>query len=412
MTLSTHRFPAHRSASSPADPAVGLPVGPAARPGIRPFIAGGVLLAALLGGCAADPVRVPPSELQAFTAGARLEPVWRAETEPSGQGRFEPLVTEASVYVADAEGGVRRFERATGEVRWAAEPAGALASGVGGDDDTVYVAGFDGEIVALDAATGEERWRSSASSEVLAPVSTGFGALVVRSADGRLAAMDPATGRERWSASWTPPALTVNGYSRPLLLDGGLLVGLDDGRLLALNTGNGRPIWETALGTASGRSEVERLADIDADIRVDDEGIYAVGFQGRVARIEPARGQIVWSVPMSSTAGLAVDEDSVYVVDDESVVHALDKRDGRLRWSQDGFRGRRLTTPLRLGDALVSGDLEGYVHVLDRATGEPIARRRVARSAIRARPAGEGDSVVVQSGGGRVVALRLVTITD
>jgi len=366
-----------------------------------------IVAAGLLGACASDPPRVPPSELAPFARTATLERSWRLNGQEAGAGRFAPHLENEAVYVAGAQGTVMRLARDRGEALWTSEPAGSLASGVGGDEAAVYVAGRDGEVIALDAATGEERWRSRASSEVLAPVSTGFGALVVRSADGRLAAVDPATGEERWSNSWTPPALTVNGYSRPLLLDGGLLVGLDDGRLLAMDSTNGRTLWETELGRPTGRSEVERLVDIDADVLVDGEGIYAVSFQGRVARLEPARGQIVWSVPMSSTSGLALDEDSLYVIDDESVVHALDKRDGRTRWSTDVFRGRKLSAPLRIDGMLIAGDLDGYVHVLDTATGEPIGRRQVADSAIRARPAGDAQGIVVQSTGGRIVALRL-----
>jgi len=361
----------------------------------------------VLAACASDPPRVPPSELTGFDRSATLVPMWRSDLEKAGTGRFVPHVSDQAVYVADGEGTIRRLARDSGEGVWSSRPANALVSGVGGDDETVYVAGRDGEIIALEGEDGEERWRSRASSEVLVPVSTGFGALVVRSADGRLAAVDPATGRERWSGSWTPPALTVNGYSRPLLLNGGVLVGLDDGRLLALDNTTGRTLWEAELGRPTGRSEVERLVDIDADVLVDDEGIYAVNFQGRVARLEPARGQIDWSVPMSSTTGLALDDDTVYVIDDESVVHALDKRDGRTRWSQEALRGRKLTSPLRVGDTLLSGDLEGYVHVLDTSTGEIVGRRQVAGSPIRARPVGDEQGIVVQSRGGRVVSLRL-----
>jgi len=134
----------------------------------------------------------------------------------------------------------------------------------------------------------------------------GFEAAVVRSADGRVVVLELDDGSERWIQSETPPALTLNGYSRPLLVSGGLLMGLDDGRVVALELATGRLIWETVLSVPSGRSEIERLVDIDADIAIDNEGIYVANYQGRAARLEPARGQIVWSSAMSAGAGIAL----------------------------------------------------------------------------------------------------------
>lgn len=364
-----------------------------------------LLLAAI--GCSADPPRIPPSELTEFAPKAQLDTRWSTTLDEAGTGRFEPLVTATSVYAADAEGRVERLALVDGQRVWRVELDTALLSGVGGDDDAVYVAAGDGRVVALDATDGSERWRARASSDVLVPVVSGFGALLVRSADGRLAALDPADGSERWSGSWTPPPLTLHGYSRPLLLDGGVLIGLDDGRLLALDSSNGRPLWETELTRPSGRSEVERLVDIDADVLVDNDGIYVVSFQGRAARVEPARGQVVWGVPMSSTSGLALGDDTLYVVDDESVVHALDKATGTTLWRQEAFRGRKLSAPLHVNDRLLVGDLEGYLHALDTVDGSIAARRRPAKSAIRVRPAGDAQHLVVQSVGGRVAVLRL-----
>ena len=350
---------------------------------------------------------MPPTPLGAFAPEVELPRDWSARLDESGRGRFEPLVTDSAVYVADGDGQVARLERDGGQRAWLVELDAALASGVGGDDGRVLVATGDGAVVALDAADGAELWRARASSEVLAPAAAGFGTLAVRSADGRLASLDPATGRERWSASWTPPALTLNGYGMPRVLDGGLLVGLDDGRVVALDARNGRPIWESALSVASGRSEVERLVDVDADVAVDDRGIYAVNHRGRAVRLEPGRGQAVWSVPMSSTAGLALGPEAVAVVDEESVVRALDKATGRELWAQKALRGRRLSPPAVAAGLVIVGDLEGYVHALRLDDGALAGRARPAKARIRARPVADAGALVVQAVDGTVASLRL-----
>jgi outer membrane protein assembly factor BamB len=172
-----------------------------------------------------------------------------------------------------------------------------------------------------------------------------------------------------------------------LLLDGGVLTGLDDGRLLAMNLANGRLIWESVISLPSGRSEVERLVDVDAELRVDSSAIYVVNYQGNAASLEPVRGQLIWSVPFSSTVGLELSGHQLIIVDDEDVVHALDKSNGQELWSQAALRGRRLSPPAvnAKGDVVV-GDFAGFIHVLSGDKGELVGRNRLGDERIVTRP--------------------------
>ncbi len=363
--------------------------------------------AVLLQACVKQPV-VPPNALSSITVESRLSRTWKTNVGPSKEGRFEPLVIGDTLYAASQSGIVRSIDVANGKTRWRRELGQQLTSGVGGSEDVIFVSTENGLIIALDAKTGGRVWDVEASSEVLVPASVGFGLTVVRSADGRLITMNTESGEENWKVSNTPPALTLNGYSRPLLLDGGVLVGLDDGRLLALSSSNGDVIWETVLSIPSGRSEIERLVDIDANIRADEQSIYAVNYQGRLARIEPNRGQIVWSVPMSSTAGLAVAKNIVVVVQDKDELQAVDKETGALLWQQDALRGRRLSAPQIIGDDhIIVGDFDGYVHLVSSEDGRLIGRSRVSRQPIMQEIIKSEDTVYVQSTDGTIAALKI-----
>jgi outer membrane protein assembly factor BamB len=69
--------------------------------------------------------------------------------------------------------------------------------------------------------------------------------------------------------------------------------------------------------------------------------------------------------------------------------------------------GRRLSPPAftPAGDIIV-GDVEGYVHVLDYATGKSIGRTRLSDKPIQARPVTTDDAVIVQATDGVVAAYR------
>lgn len=372
-------------------------------PALKPIL---VASALLLSACETVPV-VPPTELSSIDVEERMDKLWSRKLAKSTEGRFQPLVLNELVFAASRAGEVVAYDQASGKRQWIRKLDMELSSGVGGSDNQLYVSGNDGLIVALSAADGSTLWETPASSEVLAPVAAGFGAVIVRSADGRVLSLAPATGAERWSATYTPPALTLNGYSAPLLVDGGALVGLEDGRLIALGTDAGNVLWESVVSVASGRSEVERLADLDGRISVDNDAIYAANYQGRLARIEPAKGQILWSVPMSSTAGLALSGSAVFVVADDDEVHAFDKISGQLLWKQDAFKNRRLSAPQVLSDSLVLvGDLEGYLHILNSDDGRVVGRSRVAKRPIFPHISLNNDTVVVQAADGTVAALR------
>ncbi len=359
--------------------------------------------------CSSDPKPEPPSSLTSITPVVETARQWRKQTDDAGRGRFEPYVDADQVVVATRDGEISSFDPANGSRQWRVDLDSNLSSGVGGDAARLYVSTNNGAIIALDASNGEELWQASSSSEVLVPVVSAFNTAVVRSADGRVLALDPETGQERWSVSNTPPALTLNGYSQPLLLDGGVLVGLDDGRILALNINTGREIWESVLSIPRGRSEVERLVDIDADVLVDGAGIYVANFQGKLARLEPGRGQIQWSVPMSTTAGFTLHDNTLVVVTDNNLIQAFDKEAGQELWSTDVFEGRTLGTPAVTdsGDIVV-GDIEGYVHVLSLTDGSVIGRSRVSDTAISARPQRLDNTLFVQAGDGVIAALRFV----
>lgn len=372
-------------------------------------LAGAALISsAFLAGCASEPPPVPPAELGSFSTQIQVLRIWSSTAGDTGRGLFEPLVVNDQIIVANEDGLLTAFDLTSGLRQWRRELDVTLTSGVGGTSDLAFVSDVNANVHAIDLADGSEKWKVQASSEVLMPVVSDFGVAVLRSADGRVSALEPETGDERWSVSNTPPALTLNGYSRPLLLDGGVLVGLDDGRLLALELATGKLIWETVLSVPSGRTEIERMVDIDADIVIDNEGIYVANYQGRAARLEPGRGQIVWSSPLSVGSGIALDDGGVIIIDEDDRILKLDKATGSELWVNGSMRGRRLSPPALSAEGdIVVGDLEGYLHVLDAANGEMLGRARPSKEPIVARPLLVDDTLYVQAVNGIVAAYRL-----
>src|SRR5690606_33976346 len=182
----------------------------------------------------------------------------------------------------------------------------------------------------------------------------------------------------------------------------------DNGRVGAYELASGKALREVAAGIPSGRAELARLVDMGASgIEVSNNTVYAVGFNGALVSIPLASGNPTWSQEVSSYAGLGLDFANVYVTTNVDAVIAFGRTLGTEQWRQEALRLRDVTAPARFDDAIVVGDYEGYVHWLNPANGEFIARTRASRGRVTARPLAVGDTLIVQTDDGSLVAFGI-----
>jgi outer membrane protein assembly factor BamB len=281
-----------------------------------------------------------------------------------------------------------------------------LSAGPVAGSGVVVVGSSKGNVVALDEATGKELWRVRVNAELLSAPAIGERIVVLRSVDGRLRGMDIQSGRELWSIEQQVPRLSLRGTSTPVIARDVAICGFDNGKVMAVSLANGDTVWDTTLSSPHGRTELERLVDVDSAVRVVGEDVYAVGFQGRVAMLALDSGQIWWAHDMSSNRGLTVDDETVYISQADGVVIALRQRDGSELWRNDKIRRRNLSTPAMTSTAIIVADYQGYVHWLDKKTGALVAREHVAKQRVTNAPVAVGDTVVVMTDGGDLAAYR------
>jgi outer membrane protein assembly factor BamB len=358
-----------------------------------------LVAALLLGGCGmtekmsellADDDNVePPTPLVEFTPTAKIRRTWSLGVGAGTDELFvklAPVAADTTIYTAERDGEVRAIDSKTGKEFWDTETDARLSGGPGVGDGLVLVGSSDGEIIALEAADGSERWRKPVSSEVLAAPRAAEGLVLVRTGDGKLAALSADHGARIWIYDRTVPVLTLRGTSPPLITGDLVIAGFDSGRLTALELKTGKLVWEAQIAVPRGRSDLERMVDIDAELLVRKDTLYVATFQGKVAAISLDSGDTIWSREISSAAGIAIDGKRVYVTDEDSVVWALDRRSGSSLWKHEDLKARALTAPAALGDHVVVGDLEGYLHWLNKRDGQLAARERLDRSKILVAP--------------------------
>ena len=368
-----------------------------------------VVVAALgaLAACTKDKNVQPPSELVEINPTLAVQELWSTSVG-DGEGKLRLALGIAvdgdAVYAAARDGKVTALDANTGKTRWKAETEDDLSAGPSAGDGLVVVGSTSGRLVAFEAATGKQRWSSDVKGEVLAAPLVTADRVVVRLVDGRLRALDPANGQEVWMAEDVVPRLSLRGTSAPVRARDAVLCGFDTGRVMSVALSNGDILWQAQVATPSGRTELERLADVDAAVAVVGDEVYAVGYQGRVAMIALDTGQLWWTREMSSYRGIGIDDDQLYVATSDGGVVAMRRRDGSTVWQQGGLMRRTLSAPAVHLGAVVVGDYDGYLHWMDRGSGRFVARERPGRTRISASPVVAGDRLFVIDDDGKVAA--------
>jgi outer membrane protein assembly factor BamB len=352
----------------------------------------------------------PPAELVDIKSQLVIQREWSESLSGKSDHlrlALRPEVADGVVYAGGHKGEVVALNAETGRRLWRVNTKLALSAGPGVGDGVVVFGSSDGNVVALDAATGAERWRHAMSSEVLAKPLVTDGSVVVRTVDGRLQALSLADAAQRWVIQEAVPPLSLRGTAPALRVGDAVLAGFDNGKVVAVDVKTGETLWGTVVSPPQGRTELERLVDLDSAIKASGDDIFVVGFQGRAAMLARESGQIWWAKEISSYRGLGMDETNLYITNANGGVVAFKRRDGGPVWEQlTALRLRGLTSPEVDGDAVVVGDFEGYLHWLDKNTGAIIGRVKTGGDRITNAPLVAGGRVYVQTDTGRLVAYK------
>ena len=352
-----------------------------------------------------------PKELVSFKQTLKVKRLWSAKV--GGDAAFlrvalRPVGDGTRIYAAGYGGVVAAFDPESGREIWRRKLDTELSAGPGVGENRVVVVARNGIAIVLDASTGEEVWRKNVNGESLARPLISGEVVVVQTIDNRMQALSIFDGRKLWSLEQSTPTLTMRGSADPVIASTTVIGGFDNGRLIAADRDTGNVVWESLLSPPTGRSDLDRLSDIDGSIAVVGQDIFAVGYQGRLASVASESGQVLWSREISSFEGVSADWSSVYTATDGGEIVALAKRDGVEAWRSSDLLRREPTLPTPFHTTVAVGDLEGYVHFFSNLNGSPVARIKLGGAAISNAPVAIANRLYVQNDAGALAAYEVI----
>jgi outer membrane protein assembly factor BamB len=367
-------------------------------------------LLAVMAACSSSPKAPEPGPLPDLPAErVRLERVWKVQVGqgPEALAQLRPAITAQQVVAASQDGVLSSHDAETGRVQWRNKTGLPLTAGPAAGYGMVVAGTGKGELLAYDSASGVLRWKVQVGAAVHAVPAVAVDRVVVLAADGVVHVLDSATGEQRWTYSTPVPPLSLRGSAGPMVVGTHVLVPTAAGKLMSLDMESGVVEWDVRVATNTGRSELERMVDIQGELLQDgDSQLYSVGFQSQLTALNLQEGRRRWQFDVSSVHSLAAGLGNVYVVDTSSTVVALDQESGKPVWKQPDLAWRGLINPVVLGPVVVIGDADGYAHVLSQSDGGVLGRHRLVRDRL-ASVAVRGDLLYAWSAEGVLSAWKI-----
>jgi outer membrane assembly lipoprotein YfgL len=374
-------------------------------------VAAAVVASALVSGCADDVAKPTPLEpLEAKIAGHE---VWKLSLSSfstlsalAGNAGFGPqgiAVAGNNFVIGALNGALVSVDAATGKENWRADAGGRLSAGIGTDGRFTSVVTRDGDLVTLDA--GKIIWRKHLNAAVYTAPFVAGERVFVLGVDRSVQAFDAVDGKQLWTYAKAGDALTLSQAGVLTAWQDTLLFGLG-ARLTALDPLKGTVRWEVPVAAPRGTNEVERLADlVGPAARVGS--IYCVrAFQNGIGCVDAERVTALWSINLGGAQAVGADQDYVFAGDASDRLSARRRANGETVWLSDKFQNRKLSGMLPVGKVLVFGDLDGWVHFLDRSNGTPLLRLPTNGSPIVGAPVRAGNTIAVTTQDGAVFAFR------
>jgi len=260
--------------------------------------------------------------------------------------------------------------------------------------DTPVVAGgrmfvaSGGEVNALDPKTGALLWTHKLSvptSGLYRGVAIGEGMVFVGLSNGHVAALKADTGALVWDGiiGDDPPLRGQYISKGPVYAKGLVISGLANGdygirgRVVALDATSGKQVWRFDTVPAPGESGHETWQQDNDEWKRGGGGVW------NPPAIDPDLEMVYFGTgdPVPQWGGEVRGGDNLYT----NTAVALDLKTGKLKWHFQTVRhdiwDNGLGTPLILYDAEVDGKkrkgiaimrTDGYLFLLDRATGKPV----------------------------------------
>ena len=315
-------------------------------------------------------------------------------------------ISGGKVHVID-EGNLRIFDATSGGLRDVLPLENdRIMSGVTVGYNSYVYSDNEGNLYVHNLSSGELKWKKELRDIVISKALITPKNLFVQTSSDVLYAFDLQSGERVWSKKAQAPLLSIRGTSSPIFFEGLIFANFSNGRLAAIRATDGIQLWEKPISVIKGSTELEKLMDSDSPAIAFNDIVFAANYNGSLTRFNIRGGEKVFSVDLSTSKPFILYRDTIIAVNSDDEIVAFDAINGSESWKNSKYKFRRITAPTLYDDYIYFGDVEGYLHKVDPATGEIVGLQATNLKSVSQIEA-FANKLIVQDSAGSVSAFEL-----
>ena len=266
----------------------------------------------------------------------------------------------------------------------------------------VYIGSTDGKVYALSLKDGSKIWEFDTGDDIEASPLLVDTFIYIGNLSGVFFALDAHTGKVYWKFETEGPIYgSANWIQKPGKGEKLIFVGSHDNKMYCFDAASGKLGWTY---------ETENY--INGTPAVDGESIVFGGCDALLHILSVLDGKKKGEVSVGSyiPGSPALVENRAYVGHYGNQMVCIDIKNKKIPWEYgDKKHGDPFFSSPAVGkDRVVIGSRDGYLHCVDRDTGEKIWAFRT-RDEVDSSPVIAGDQVIVGSSDGRLYVVNLKT---
>ena len=315
-------------------------------------------------------------------------------------------ISGGKVHLID-ESNLRIFDAASGGLRDVLPlESDRIMSGVTVGYNSYIYSDNEGSLYVHNLNSGELKWKKELRDIVISKALITPKNLFVQTSSDVLYAFDLQSGEQVWSKKAQAPLLSIRGTSSPIFFEGLIFANFSNGRLAAIRATDGIQLWEKPISVIKGSTELEKLMDSDSPAIAFNDIVFAANYNGSLTRFNIRGGEKVFSVDLSTSKPFILYKDTIIAVNSDDEIIAFDAINGSESWKNSKYKFRRITAPALYDDYVYFGDVEGYLHKVDPATGEIVGLQATNLKSVSQIEA-FANKLIVQDSAGSVSAFEL-----
>lgn len=344
--------------------------------------------------------------------GSSLTRIWTAEIGSGGTRRVrmtaDPIVANGKIFTLGAFGQLQATSTG-GATLWskditpASENAGeAAGGGLSYSGGRLYVNSPYGRLQVFDAVSGALIWEQRLGAVPNGAPAVSDGIVYLTTRDSQAWAIDAKSGRVLWKLEGGDAGSVVNSGATPAVTSRSVIFPFGSGDIIAALKKGGVRQWSTTLSGERTGKAYTGVSDISASPVVVGSRLYIGTSNGRLAAMDVASGDRIWTAPEGALSAVWPEGNSIYLISDQAELVRLNASDGSKVWSatlplftEEKVRKRRGIFghfgPVLAGGRLITVSSDGLMREVDPESG------RLLRSVDLGAPAAVNPIVAGQT---------------